>query len=126
MFGRTRTAPEALSAATAPRSTASWPSAEPAAALEIPWHRGHRAFRCAYSRHAFRSETARCCDLTLLDHLPIVAGAHYVMDRGYMDFVRLYRLHQGGGFFVVRCKEPVSFRVLASPGNRAQSSYGRF
>jgi IS4 transposase len=34
------------------------------------------------------------------------------MDRGYMDFVRLYRLHQGGAFFVVRCKEPVSFRVL--------------
>jgi IS4 transposase len=34
------------------------------------------------------------------------------MDRGYMDFVRLYRLHQSGAFFVVRCKEPVSFRVL--------------
>lgn len=31
-----------------------------------------------------------------------------------MDFVRLYRLHQGGAFFVVRCKEPVSFKVLAS------------
>lgn len=53
-------------------------------------------------------------DLRLLDHIPIHPGAHYVMDRGYMDFVRLHRLHQGGAFFVVRCKEPVSFKVLAS------------
>src|SRR5580704_1991546 len=48
-----------------------------------------------------------------LDHLPIHPGAHCVMDRGYMDFVRLYRLHRAGAFFVVRCKEPVSFKVLA-------------
>jgi DDE family transposase/uncharacterized protein DUF4372 len=49
-----------------------------------------------------------------LDHLPIHPGAHYVMDRGYMDFVRLYRLHRAGAYFVVRCKEPVSFKVLES------------
>ena len=49
-----------------------------------------------------------------LDHLPIHPGAHCVMDRGYMDFVRLYRLHRAGAFFVVRCKEPVSFKVLES------------
>lgn len=55
---------------------------------------------------------AHVADLTMLDHLPLCPGAHYVMDRGYMDFVRLYRLHQGGAFFVVRCKEPVSFKVL--------------
>ena len=52
-------------------------------------------------------------DMRMLDHIPIHPGAHYVMDRGYMDFVRLYRLHQGGALFVVRCKEPVSFKVLA-------------
>ena len=55
---------------------------------------------------------AHVADLRMIDHIPIYPGAHYVMDRGYMDFVRLYRLHQGGAFFVVRCKEPVSFRVL--------------
>ena len=55
---------------------------------------------------------ARVADLRMIDHIPVYPGAHYVMDRGYMDFVRLYRLHQGGAFFVVRCKEPVSFRVL--------------
>jgi hypothetical protein len=55
---------------------------------------------------------AKVADLRMIDHIPVYGGAHYVMDRGYMDFVRLYRLHQGGAFFVVRCKEPVSFKVL--------------
>jgi hypothetical protein len=53
-------------------------------------------------------------DLRMLDRIPIYPGAHYVMDRGYMDFLRLYRLEQNGAFFVVRCKEPVSFKVLES------------
>ena len=53
-------------------------------------------------------------DMRMLDHIPIHPGAHYVMDRGYMDFLRLYRLHQNGAFFVVRCKEPVGFKVTAS------------
>ena len=55
---------------------------------------------------------ANVADLRMLDKIPVHSGAHYVMDRGYMDFVRLYRLHKEGGFFVVRCKEPVSFTVL--------------
>lgn len=50
-------------------------------------------------------------DLRMIDRIPIYPGAYYVMDRGYMDFVRLYHLHQSGAFFVVRCKEPVSFAV---------------
>jgi hypothetical protein len=54
----------------------------------------------------------RIADMRMLDEIPIHPGAHYVMDRGYMDFVRLYRLHKAGGFFVVRCKEPVSFKVV--------------
>ena len=55
---------------------------------------------------------AHVADLSMLDHIPVYPGAYYVMDRGYMDFVRLYRLHRWGGYFVVRCKEPVSFAVL--------------
>ena len=55
---------------------------------------------------------AHVADLLMLDHIPVFPGAYYVMDRGYMDFVRLYRLHRWGGYFVVRCKEPVSFAVL--------------
>jgi hypothetical protein len=55
---------------------------------------------------------ANLADLRMLDEIPVHPAAHYVMDRGYMDFVRLYRLHKAGAFFVVRCKEPVSFRVM--------------
>ena len=53
-------------------------------------------------------------DMRILDQVPIAAGAFYVMDRGYLDFVRLYRIHQGAGFFVVRNKCHVRFRVSAS------------
>jgi len=53
-------------------------------------------------------------DLKLLDAVPIQSGAFYVMDRGYLDFTRLVRLHQQGAWFVVRSKQHVRFSVLAS------------
>lgn len=53
-------------------------------------------------------------DMKILNRIPILPGAHYIMDRGYLDFIRLYRLHQAGGFFVVRCKHHVRFRVRHS------------
>lgn len=53
-------------------------------------------------------------DLKILDRIPVLRGAYYVMDRGYLDFIRLYRLHQAGGCFVVRNKHHVKCRVLAS------------
>ena len=43
-------------------------------------------------------------DVNALDHLPIEPGAFYVMDRGYVDFQRLYRFTQAGAFFVTRSK----------------------
>lgn len=53
-------------------------------------------------------------DLKMLDQIPLHSGAFYVLDRGYLDFARLGRLHDGGVFFVVRSKCHVRFRVLAS------------
>jgi IS4 transposase len=53
-------------------------------------------------------------DMKILDHLPVILGAYYVMDRGYLDFPRLFKIHQGGGLFVVRSKHHVKFRVIAS------------
>jgi hypothetical protein len=53
-------------------------------------------------------------DMQILDRIPVIVGAYYVMDRGYLDFVRLFRLHQAGGLFVVRNKCHVKFRVLAA------------
>lgn len=48
-------------------------------------------------------------DTTSLDHVPIEPGAFYVMDRGYIDFKRLYRFQQTGAFFVIRGKRNLDF-----------------
>jgi hypothetical protein len=43
-------------------------------------------------------------DVNVLDLLLPEPGAFYIMDRGYIDFERLHRLHQAGSFFVTRAK----------------------
>jgi hypothetical protein len=48
-------------------------------------------------------------DVRSLDLLPIEAGAFYVMDRGYTDFARLYKLTQGMAYFVTRAKRDLTF-----------------
>lgn len=48
--------------------------------------------------------TGKMADVRVLDQLLIELGAFYVMDRGYVDFARLYRMHQAGAFFVTRAK----------------------
>jgi len=53
-------------------------------------------------------------ELKMLDQLPVAPGAFYVMDRGYLDFTRLIRLHQAGASFVVRNKSHVRFQVVES------------
>jgi hypothetical protein len=53
-------------------------------------------------------------DVNILDQLNYVPGAYYVMDRGYVDFTRLYRLHQGKAFFVTRAKRHMRFDVVTS------------
>ncbi len=53
-------------------------------------------------------------DLKMLDQIPLQSGAFYVMDRGYLDFTRLARLHAGGVYFVVRSKCDLRFRVRVS------------
>ena len=53
-------------------------------------------------------------DVNILDDLEYQAGAYYVMDRGYVDFTRLHRLHQGGAFFVTRAKKRMKFEVVQS------------
>ena len=53
-------------------------------------------------------------DVNVLDMLVFEAGAFYVMDRGYVDFERLYALHQAGAFFVTRAKSPMDARRVYS------------
>src|SRR4249919_2738394 len=44
-------------------------------------------------------------EVNILDQLVWEPGAIYLMDRGYLDFSRLYRIHQSGAFFVTRAKK---------------------
>jgi len=53
-------------------------------------------------------------DVNLLDQLVFEAGAFYIFDRGYLDFARLYRIHQSSAFFVTRAKSNSEFRRLCS------------
>jgi hypothetical protein len=53
-------------------------------------------------------------DVKILDVLPIEANAYYVMDRGYVDFARLYKIHQAGAFFVTRTKKNMNTRRIYS------------
>src|SRR5450759_721057 len=53
-------------------------------------------------------------DVNVLDVLEIEPGAIYVMDRGYLDFARLYVLHQAQAFFVTRAKSNTRLRRVYS------------
>ena len=53
-------------------------------------------------------------DVNILDTLPLEAGSIYVMDRGYLDFARLYTIHLAGAFFVTRAKHNTQLRRLYS------------
>jgi hypothetical protein len=50
-------------------------------------------------------------DLWMLDQVIPQAGAFYSLDKGYVDFARLYRIHLAGAFFVTRAKRNMDFRV---------------
>ncbi len=54
--------------------------------------------------------TAHSSDVSVLDELPVEAGAFYVMDRGYIDFKRLHSLTRAGAFFVVRARDNMVYR----------------
>ena len=53
-------------------------------------------------------------EVKVLDFMPVEAGAFYVMDRGYLDFARLYNLHQAGAFFVTRATRGMNARRVYS------------
>ena len=59
-------------------------------------------------------------DVNVLDLIIIEAGAFYIMDRGYLDFKRLYALDQAKGFFVTRAKRNLNARrVYSAPVDRS-------
>jgi len=72
-----------------------------------------------------RVSHAKTLDLWALDQIAPQAGAFYVMDKGYLDFTRLYRLHQAGAFFVTRPRSNMNFGVRerrpVTPGKPVKS-----
>lgn len=58
----------------------------------------------------------RCHDVNALEVLAVEPGAFYVMDRGYLDFGRLYTLHQAGAYFIIRARKGLRFvRYVSQP-----------
>jgi len=53
-------------------------------------------------------------DVNFMDLIDFEIGAYYVLDKGYVDFSRLYLIHQSSAFFVTRLKENTNYRRLYS------------
>jgi hypothetical protein len=53
-------------------------------------------------------------DVNVLDIINFEANSFYIMDRGYVDYERLYKVHLSGAFFVTRCKDNMNYRRLYS------------
>lgn len=53
-------------------------------------------------------------DVNVLDHITIIADSFYILDRGYIDYSRLYRLHKAEAFFITRTKKNMDFERMYS------------
>jgi hypothetical protein len=58
--------------------------------------------------------TGKMADVVVMDVIEWEAGSWYAMDRGYLDFERLYRIHQCGAFFVTRSKKNTKYQRVYS------------
>ena len=90
----------------------------------FPWARFRRA-KAAIKLHTLLDlrgsipvfisiSDGKMADVRVLDELVLEAGAFYVMDRGYVDFQRLYRLVLASAFYVTRSKRNLQFNRLES------------
>lgn len=61
-------------------------------------------------------------DVNILDLIPYEAGSFYIVDRGYIDYHRLYSIHSKGSFFVTRAKDNLRFKRMYS--NKVDKSSG--
>lgn len=53
-------------------------------------------------------------DVNILDLIPYEVGSFYVIDKGYIDFRRLHKIHTQGSFFVTRAKDNIRFKRMYS------------
>ncbi len=58
-------------------------------------------------------------EVNILDNITLEPGSFYVMDRGYLDFAKLYKIQRDFCYFVIRAKKNLKFRRLySSPVDR--------
>lgn len=62
----------------------------------------------------FHISEGKTHDVNFLDIIAYEVGAYYVMDRGYLDYARLYKIHQASAFFVTRAKDNLAGQRLYS------------
>jgi hypothetical protein len=60
-------------------------------------------------------------DVKILDIIKIVANNFYIMDRGYIDYKRLFKIHEHGAYFVTRSKDNMNYRRLYSNNKEPDS-----
>lgn len=70
----------------------------------------------------FSITSGKVHDVNFLDDLEWETGAYYIMDRGYIDYKRLYSIQESGAFFVTRAKDNLAFKRLYS--NEVDKSTG--
>jgi hypothetical protein len=58
--------------------------------------------------------TASVHDVNVLDIIHFEANSFYIMDRGYVNYKRLYKINSGGAFFVTRAKDNMNYRRVYS------------
>lgn len=101
--------------------------------LSIFWWAKYKTTKSAIKMHTlFEVRTSIPCfilvteaavhDVNAMDELIYEKGSFYIFDRGYIDFERLYKIHQAGAFFVTRAKTNFKFRRLYS--NECDKSSG--
>ena len=68
-----------------------------------------------------RVTDGRVHDVRILDEIIPEPGSFYVLDRGYIFFRRLYRLHQSQAFFIIRPRRDLKFRrIYSHPVDRSK------
>jgi hypothetical protein len=93
--------------------------------LEVFWWANFRTTKAAIKIHTLLDlktsipdfvfiSNADIHDVNILDSISIRKGSYYVMDKAYVDFSRLYRIRIEMAFFVVRAKENMKFKRIAS------------
>lgn len=61
-------------------------------------------------------------DVNVLDIMEIEAKAYYIVDKGYLDFERLYKIHKASAFFIIRAKRNTQWKRVYS--NKVDQSTG--